>query len=294
MNYFYLIIIAILFFSLSATGAQEYKLVESESGKPYSIDKMSDELLNYDVIFFGELHDDSLLHHLEAEVFRKLVSQNDNVVLSMEMFERDNQTELTNFIKGKIDYSAFSQQARLWPNHQTDYQPLLQIAKRYQRDVIAANVPRRYASLLAKNGEGALQEINPDERKFLAEKIVVLDDRYKKEFYATMEDMSKQGMPNRSGHDMLLNIYKAQCLKDDTMAESIHQYLVSNPDKKVLHINGDFHSRYYLGTVQKLALMNKKLKIAVITPVVFAETQELEWKPEFSEAGDYLILLHRK
>ena len=47
----------------------------------------------------------------------------------MEMFERDNQIELSNYINGKINYEEFSQQARLWPNHKTDYEPLLQIAK---------------------------------------------------------------------------------------------------------------------------------------------------------------------
>ena len=294
MNYLNLLITVIMLLGLCTVNAQEYKLVESESGKEISLTKMSEELLNYDVIFFGELHDDSLLHHLQAELFQKLVNENNNIVLSMEMFERDNQIELSNYINGKINYEEFSQQARLWPNHKTDYEPLLQIAKASSRDVIASNVPRRFASLLAKGGEDALNSVEKAEHKLFANKLVVLDDRYKTEFYETMKGMAQHGMPNRSNQDMILNIYKAQCLKDDTMAESINDYLKSNPSKKVLHINGDFHSRYFLGTAQKLALMNNQLKIAIISPVTFSLDESIEWAPEFSDAGDYLILFPRK
>jgi len=294
MTYLNFIIIAVMLFTLTATNAQEYKIVESESGKPFNLENLTEELLNYDVIFFGELHDDSLLHHLEAELFQKLVTYDEDLVLSMEMFERDNQNELTKYVRGELSYQEFSEQARLWPNHETDYEPLLQLAKKYQRDVIAANVPRRYASMLAKGGEEALDKIDAGEKKYIAEKLVVLDDRYKTEFYATMKGMFDHGMPNKSSEDRILNIYKAQCLKDDTMAESIYHYLNNNPRRKVLHINGDFHSRYYLGTAQKLALLNKDLKIAVIAPVIFTETQEIEWNPEYTDAGDYLILIQRK
>ncbi len=293
MTYLNLLIIALMLLGLCTANGQDFKIVESESGKPYDLDILTAELLNYDVVFFGELHDDSLLHYLEAEMFSRLVSQSKSVVLSMEMFERDNQIVLSNYISNKIDYPEFSQSARLWPNHETDYEPLLQIAKEYNRDVIAANVPRRFASILAREGEDALSKVDEKDKKYFAEKLVVLDDRYKTEFYETMSSMSKQGMPNKSGHDMILNIYKAQCLKDDTMAESINNYLSKNPERKVLHINGDFHSRYYLGTAQKLALLNSNLKIAVIAPVTFSPGDELDWSPEFTEAGDYLILFHR-
>lgn len=294
MNYINLIVIAVMLLSMATIGAQEYKIVESESGKPYQLDAMAKELLNYDVVFFGELHDDSLLHHLQAELFSKMTDLDQDVVLSMEMFERDNQNVLTNYVTGQINYEEFSSSARLWPNHETDYEPLLQIAKKSKRDVIASNVPRRYASLLAKEGQTALENINPDEKSFIADKLLVLDDRYKKEFYATMQGMFDHGMPNKAGQDRILNIYKAQCLKDDTMAESINNYLIDNPGKKVLHINGDFHSRYFLGTAQKLALMNSKLKTAVISPVAFSPEDKLEWSPEHSDAGDYLILITRK
>lgn len=294
MPYSNLLLILIIVATLGCAKTVDYEIVKAEDGTTYTLNKLADELLTYDVIFFGELHDDSLLHHLESELYQRLLTKDKNIVLSMEMFERDNQAGLDDYIHHNSTYDEFSQAVRLWGNHETDYEPLLQLSKLHSRDVIASNVPRKYASLVAKSGEEALAELEDSEKQQFAEKLVVLDDRYKSEFYNAMGQMGRHGMPQQAGEDPLLNIYKAQCLKDDTMAESINNYLIANPGKKVLHINGDFHSRYHLGTSQKLALLNNKLRIAVIAPEPFPLQDKLEWQPDLSDAGDYLILFYRK
>ncbi|MBP2630476.1 MAG: hemo-binding uptake, Tiki superfamily, ChaN [Firmicutes bacterium] len=51
------------------------------------------------------------------------------------------------------------------------------------------------------------------------------------------------------------------------MAESIAHYIKQNPAKKVLHVQGDFHSHNRLGVVEKLQALEPTLKIGVITPV---------------------------
>lgn len=65
---------------------------------------------------------------------------------------------------------------------------------------------------------------------------------------------------------LLNQVFAAQCIKDDKMAESIYYYLEKNKDKVVLHINGCFHSDGHLGTVEKLEALNPAVKTAVITP----------------------------
>ena len=39
------------------------------------------------------------------------------------------------------------QDARPWPNYETDYRPMVQVAKHEGLPVICANAPRRYVSL---------------------------------------------------------------------------------------------------------------------------------------------------
>ena len=293
MPYINLLLVIIVLSCLGCAKTADYEIVEAQSGKTLDLDDFSDALLAYDVIFFGVLHDDSLLHHIEYELYKKLITKNENIVLSMEMFERDNQAGLDCYIQQNSTYVQFAADVRLWGNHETDYEPLLQLSSQHSRDIIASNVPRKYASLVAKGGEEALSAVEDVEKQYFAENLIVLNDRYKEEFYSTMGQMGRHGMPQQGGHDALLNIYKAQCLKDDTMAESINNYLELNPGKKVLHINGDFHSRVHLGTSQKLALLNRDLRIAVIAPVPFVSQDTLQWQPGQSEAGDFLILFYR-
>jgi hypothetical protein len=66
--------------------------------------------------------------------------------------------------------------------------------------------------------------------------------------------------------DRLARMYEAQCLKDDTMAESIHDYLEAHPEiRRVVHMNGSFHSSFALGTVNGLKKRRPGLEIAVVT-----------------------------
>ena len=61
--------------------------------------------------------------------------------------------------------------------------------------------------------------------------------------------------------------YKAQCLKDDTMAESIVEFLKEHKDTKLLHVQGSFHGDEHLGVVEKVNKLNPSLKTVVITPI---------------------------
>ena len=52
--------------------------------------------------------------------------------------------------------------------------------------------------------------------------------------------------------EMLYSIYQAQCIKDDTMAESIARLRAADPARLVLHATGSFHCDYRLGTVLRV------------------------------------------
>jgi uncharacterized iron-regulated protein len=87
-------------------------------------------------------------------------------------------------------------------------------------------------------------------------------------------------------------IYAAQCIKDDTMAESLKQHLLSFPRQRIIHYNGDFHSRKHLGTAQKFSLLMPDIETAVIAPL------SLELGESFSaqdlQEADFLILIYQE
>src|ERR1035437_8181524 len=54
-----------------------------------------------DVLFLGEQHDDPATHRLEAATLEGLARRRGNVVLAMEMFERDVQPSLDDYLAGR-------------------------------------------------------------------------------------------------------------------------------------------------------------------------------------------------
>ena len=284
-----IIIVAVLVLLLLPVFCQEYKIIDSKLNKTIKLREMAEKLGSYDVIFFGEYHDNKILHSLEIELLKLFYSNNKNLVISMEMFERDVQMMIDKYLNEDISEEEFLAESRPWPNYQSDYKPLLEFAKKNKLNVIAANIPRRYASMISKQGMNALDSLSQEEKKFIAKKHKVFNDEYKERFTQTMKNnMAHRKMPMSKQMNLDL-IYAAQCIKDDTMAESILKYQRIPPRRKVIHYNGDFHSRGHLGTAQKIKLLEPMLKIAVIAPVMCEG--EYNWDEEDLKEGDFLILL---
>jgi uncharacterized iron-regulated protein len=108
-----------------------------------------DILMDYRIIFIGEEHGSRVSHHAELTILRGLAERDSNLVLALEMFERDVQDVLEAYLKGKITEKKFLKQARPWPNYPKDYRPLIEFAKKKGIPVIAANAPRRAAAAVA-------------------------------------------------------------------------------------------------------------------------------------------------
>ncbi len=90
---------------------------------------------------------------------------------------------------------------------------------------------------------------------------------------------------------MIMKSFSSQVLRDDTMAESIAMHLQDNPGRKVLHLDGNFHSASHLGTVERLKLRMPELRIAVINPIAVEDNKAPSWTDEDLSTGDYILLV---
>jgi uncharacterized iron-regulated protein len=264
---------------------QEYQIYSSKSGKYISLETMAKELGKYDVIFFGEFHGNPGVHKAQRELLPLLYDREARLILSFEMFERDTQTTLDAYLGGKISEAEFLAAARPWSNYETDYKPLLEFAKSRGLVAIAANIPRRLAGSVVRNGKEFLDELGTDDKVLMALQISAPKGKYRDRFFATMQANGTHGDSN--DEELYELLYFAQCMKDDTMAESLAQYVERYPKYKIIHFNGDFHSREFLGTVERLAKRNKKLKIAVISPLLDGEP--IPAKPK--KVANYLLIV---
>ena len=67
-------------------------IISAADRKAVTLDEMAENFVDYDVVFFGEFHDQDVLHELEYEMLQQLYAiHGDKLVLSLEMFEADNQ-----------------------------------------------------------------------------------------------------------------------------------------------------------------------------------------------------------
>ena len=138
-------------------------------GKKAGYSDVLKEALESDIVFFGENHDSPICHWLELELTKDIYAERTNdLVLGMEMFESDNQLLLDEYFSGTIKEKNFEEEVKLWKNYKTDYKPIVKFALDHQLNLIATNVPRRYASLVNKSGFEALDSLSAEARSYLA------------------------------------------------------------------------------------------------------------------------------
>ena len=134
--------------------AQHYRVFDTE-GRPATIDQILNHCENVQVVFWGEEHNDAVGHALQALFFQHLItrySTTRQVALSLEMFERDTQVVLNEYLSGLITESHFLRSSRPWSNYSQDYKPLVLLAKDHHLPVLAANAPQRYVNLVSRRG----------------------------------------------------------------------------------------------------------------------------------------------
>lgn len=226
------------------------------NGVIYTLESAFTMLLDYQVIFLGEQHGSPSAHEAELGLLTGLYSLDPNLVLAMEMFERDVQNVLDAYLQGKISEAEFLENSRPWPNYQQDYRPLIEFCKSKGIPIIAANIPRRAAAAVARANKISPEVLGPDSI-YLPEKPPFKSSKYYGLFKATMEDMPTSGPMSQVKPQ---GLFKAQILKDAVMAASLDAFL----DRHILFCCGRFHSDYHLGIPYQLKKTHPSLKVAVI------------------------------
>jgi len=232
-------------------------------GHELTLPELADRLAAADVVVLGEVHDNRTVHQTHLLILQALQQRRPELVVALEMFERDVQAELWQYLAGASTETEFLALARPWPNYRTDYRPIVEWAKAAGVPVIAANVPRPLAAKVAKEGLEAVAG-----QQFAATEVSAPQDEYFAAFRAEMRDNG--GAHGAQLDDAALQrMYQAQCLKDDTMAESIVQHLREAGSRGapafMVHVCGRFHSDYGRGTVARVRSRLPAAKVVVLS-----------------------------
>ncbi len=276
----------------------DYILIKNTENGPVrvTLEEMIPDLAQFDVVFVGEAHGHAANHYLQSRIFSGLYRLNPQLSLSMEQFERPAQTIVDDYLQGKIGEETLVFEGKAWPHYRSSYRPLVEFARHKKLPVIAAEVPGNLVSCIGERGPDFLNHLEEPARGWVAQQLHLDDGPYRQRFYAFMDQAAghsvDEGISEEQKTQQKYYRYAAQAARDDTMAESIARHLQSHQDRKIMHINGSFHSARLLGTPERVALRLPGVTMANIHPVLVENPDRPSFSTEDLAEGRYLMLLY--
>ncbi|MDX7757884.1 ChaN family lipoprotein [Aeromonas hydrophila] len=231
--------------------------LKATQGNDLTLEQALARVADADIVLVGELHTHPAVHLLQARMLAGLAADGRPLVLSMEQFSRADQPVLDAYLAGRIGEAALIRDGNAWPNYQSDYRPLVEFAKAHHLPVIAANAPKPLVSCVGQEGPAWLEQLPTSRRSQLARTLTLGDDPYRQKFMASLHHGDADSNARR---------FAAQTSWDDTMAESMVDYLSNHPGQRIMHIAGNFHVEGGLGLASRIASRNPDLKVALVVP----------------------------
>jgi len=323
-----------------SAGAQEVDYsghfrVFTSDGKPASLEDVVRAMRDSEAVMVGEIHTDPVGHWVEAELFRRALDQTRAgdeegalrpLALSMEMFERDVQEVLDEYLQGLITEGQFLASSRPWEYYEEDYRPMVEAAKARGVPVIAANAPRRYVNRVSRLGRDALFDLPPRTRSVLPPlPYPQPTEAYRAEWTDLMSNMTMEdqcpapeveeetpphpmtmpphtvdtaagegaggpgGMPSHGMGDFIENGLQAQTLWDSSMGYAIATFLAEHPGGLVFHVVGGFHVENHTGTPEKVQYYRPGTRSLVVSMQTADDFTTFD-PEEFAGKGDFVIL----
>lgn len=267
-----------ILFTLSTTIDKPAYVIYNKSGESVTYSDLRHAALDHEMIMFGELHNNTIAHWLQLELTRDLHSDSTKkLIIGFEMFEADQQILIDEYAKGIINTATFEREARLWNNYKTDYKPIFEYGKQHGLQLVATNIPRRYASLVYSKGLEGLEDLSDEALRWIAP--LPIDVNLSLPGYASIMEAAQ-------GHGGE-NLPKSQAVKDATMAYFTLAYF--DEGSRFLHLNGSYHSDNYEGIVWYLQQQNPALQILTITTI---EADDVRDPTTFTTSkADYTIVV---
>lgn len=217
------------------------------------IGKVSDKR----IVYAGEHHDEYEDHLVQLEIIKGLFAGNKTISIGMEMFQTPFQKALDDYIAGKMNEREFlkaSEYFKRWGFDYNLYKDILRFAREKKIPLVALNMRKEIVDKVSKNGMASLSE---EEKKELPRTMDMTDEDYKKrlrevfETHPDSEDLSFE------------NFYQSQIIWDETMAQSVDDYLGNNPDRQMVVMAGEGHISHGSG-IPKRTFRRNGLDYAVV------------------------------
>jgi uncharacterized iron-regulated protein len=269
-------IAALLMVVLTAVGASAHPhILRAGDRGEVSPEELIRDLKTVRVVFVGELHDHTGHHQAQLSIIRALKRASQPLAIGLEMFRKDSQAALDQWVSGTYPLSSFlkvyEDNWSMWE----EYREIFTYARSQKIPMVGLNIPRELSSKVARNGFAALPE---KERQALGNVRCAVSPEY--------SDHIRRAMGGHGGHgQQFLFFCEAQILWDTMMAHHLADYLKANPASRVVVLSGSSHS-WKFGMPRQL-LEQMEVTYRVVLPEVDGRINRNELDRELT---DYLWL----
>jgi len=198
-----------------------------------SLPEIVADLKKAKVVFVGELHDQKLHHQAQLEVIRRLYDSGVPVAVGLEMFRKDSQAQLDQWVKGEIREESF-QKIYLdnWDLPWNLYRDIFVFARDHKIPMVGLNVPGEITRQIAREGFASL---TPEQLGDMPAVSCVVDDAYAA-FIRRSLGMHAHGEMN------FTRFCEAQIFWDTAMAWNALRFLKDHPSFTMVVIAGSGHA----------------------------------------------------
>ena len=199
------------------------------------VDRIINDVSEKRVIYVGERHDRFSHHMAQLRVIQGLDRRDRRLAVGMEMFQRPFQDVLDRYLDGQIDEKTFlkeSEYLKRWRYDYHIYRPIIEYCKEHGIPILALNLPAEISKKVARKG---LESLSDEELKQVPVELDWSNTVYKTRLRQIFEEHPENEIKNFD------DFYQAQVLWDETMAQSVHDYLDNNPDRQMVVLAGNGH-----------------------------------------------------
>ncbi len=205
---------------------------------PQKLGEVIDEIAKNKVVYIGENHTEFSSHLNQLKIIKAMYKNNPKLAIGMEMFQKQFQKHLDDFVLGKINEKEMLKKTEYFKRWKYDYElyrPILVFAKENRIPIVALNIDR---DITKKVLSGGFDSLSKEQIGDIPDSINFENEKYKEQLRGIY------GMHQSERFENFEQFYHAQLLWDESMASNMVGFMEKNPDYAMAVLAGNGHIMY--------------------------------------------------
>jgi uncharacterized iron-regulated protein len=231
------LLLLILMFTMAHVSSTDRHIIRLSDREMTSFKGMVEELSSARTIYIGERHDNPAHHKTQLDIIKALREKGEHLAIGLEMFRKDNQKILDEWVAGKITEDRFIPVfLENWGFGWDLYRDIFLYAREHRIPLVGLNVPHEITRKVGKTGFASLTD--EEQRKLPPGITCELDQQY-------MDLLVRIFLYKKNTDRSFYYFCEAQVLWDQAMAWYLAEYRKDNPGKTVIVLSGSIHAWKY-------------------------------------------------